>query len=92
MSKRSKLFWLGVLGGPILGFAMGFASANIAISAQRTSDGFSLGNHANANFDAGSKISFFCVRNDDLVEVSMDRSMARKREGRWYLPGYSECF
>ena len=41
---------------------------------------------------ADSVISFFCVKDDDLIEVSMAQSKARKRDGRWYLPGYSQCF
>ena len=41
--------------------------------------------------DADSEISFMCVKDDDVFVVRMARSMARKREGRWYLPGHGQC-
>ncbi len=44
-----------------------------------------------ANSDADSEISFICVKDDDVTVVSMARSMARKRDGRWYLPGHGQC-
>ncbi len=92
MFYLKKMFLPRLVGVTVLGFAMGFSYNNIANSNQMTGDGSSKHNQPVANMAADSEISFFCVRDDDLIEVSMARSMARKRNGSWYLPGYDECF
>ncbi len=92
MSNPKKRFIMPLFGVSILGIAIGFAYNNVASSYQWTGNGSLLQSRPGANLEVDSEISFFCVRDDELIKVSMARSMARKREGSWYLPGYDQCF
>ncbi len=44
-----------------------------------------------ANSSADPEISFMCIKDDDVFVVSMARSAAKQRDGRWYLPGHGQC-
>ena len=91
MSKLNKLSLIRICSIAIIGFAMGLIYNNIAISNPITDYGFSLHNKAGADLEADSEISFMCVKDDDVFVVRMARSMARKSEGRWYLPAHGQC-
>ncbi len=92
MFSLKKMSLLRIFGVSVLGFAMGSSYNNIANSNQMTGYGSSKHNQPVANMAADSEISFYCIRDDDLVKVRVARSTARKRDGSWYLPGYDQCF
>ena len=92
MSSLNRMSLLRLFGVSIAGIAMGFMYDNVASSSQMTGYSSSKHNQPVSNLGADSEISFFCVKDDDLIKVSMARSVAQKREGSWYLPGYDQCF
>ncbi len=92
MSILKTKFMMPLFGVSVLGIAIGLVYNNPASSYQGTGDGSLIHSRPGANIEVDSEISFFCVKDDELIKVSMARSMARKREGSWYLPGYDQCF
>ena len=88
MLTKKKSIAVGIFTVFIFALVMGGIRDNEASAIHSSSGQFP---QTEANSDADSKISFMCVKDDDVIVVSMARSMARKREGRWYLPGHGQC-
>ena len=88
MLTKKKSTVAGIFIVFIFALVMGGIRANEASAIHSSSGQFP---QSEANSDADSEISFICVKDDDVIVVSMARSMAKKREGRWYLPGHGQC-